>query len=150
MQLETSHVHLQVEDGRALWMVEGSRPVDQREQGRDGGEGGDRLQAVVPPVVGGQPVEEQGGAGHRDAHGGGDEALCQWTALPEVLSQHCGGGRVEERETRSKEETEGDDHLVLLHREGGEEPAKAGEETSDGGGQARVELGHQGGRQGRQ
>ena len=150
MQLETSHVHLQVEDGRALWMVESSRPVDEREQGRDGGEGGDRLQPMVPPVVGSQPVEEQGGAGDRDAHRGGDQALCKWAALPEVLSQHCAGGRVEESETRSKEEGEGDDNLVLLHREGGEEPAKAGEETSDGSRQARVEPSHQGGRQGRQ
>ena len=150
MHLETSHVHLQVEDGRPLWMVESSRPVDEREQGGDGGEGGDRLQGVVPAVVGGQPVQQQGGAGDRDAHGGGDEALCEWAALPEVLSQHCAGGRVEESETRSKEEAEGDDHLVLLHREGGKEPAKAGEEASDGGRQSRVELAHQGGRQGRQ
>ena len=139
-----------MEDGGTLWMVEGGRPVDEREQGRDGGQGGDRLQGVVPPLVGGQPVQQQGGAGDRDAHGGGDQALCEWAALPEVLSQHCAGGRVEESETRSKEEAEGDDHLVLLHREGGEEPAKPGEEASDGRRQSRVELAHQGGGQGRQ
>ena len=54
-------MHLQVENGRPLRVVKSRRTIDESKESGEGGQGSNRLQAVVPPVVRGKSVEEQGG-----------------------------------------------------------------------------------------
>ena len=45
-------MHLQVQDGWALRVVKSRWTIGESQESGEGGQGSDRLQAVVPPVVG--------------------------------------------------------------------------------------------------
>ena len=52
LKLEHPHMHLQVQNGRALRVVKSRWTIGESQESGEGGQGSDRLQAVVPPVVG--------------------------------------------------------------------------------------------------